>query len=214
MDPPTHLRCHHVLRRRRPTPRAGDAWTAARAGWASPWPPSRRVGPGKRPRGSSTPCLRAGFLTVGRSSQILQTPEARDMQIYPLTWPAGGAPEDQIDREALGICIAMATAASLVDLSPGSVTLRNDSASALSALRKGCTGSPFLQKCVMRLHRFRRCAGRRSVASARPWRDSGRGGPRRCLTVAGGGGAWTRLRPGASGPRTRGSAAPSLVSLG
>jgi hypothetical protein len=76
------------------------------------------------------------------------------MQICPLTWPAGGAPADQIDREALGICIALETAASLVDLSHSSVILRNDSASALSALRKGSTGSPFLQICAMRLHRL------------------------------------------------------------
>ncbi len=75
------------------------------------------------------------------------------MEFFPLTWPAGGAPENQVDREALGICIAFETAATLVDLSHSSVILRNDSEAALSALRKGSTGSPFLQACAMRLHR-------------------------------------------------------------
>jgi hypothetical protein len=76
------------------------------------------------------------------------------MQIYPLTWPAGGAPADQVNREALGICIALETAALLEDLSHGSVVLRNDSAAALAALRKGSPGSEFSQGCAMRLHRL------------------------------------------------------------
>jgi len=88
------------------------------------------------------------------SSIGLQTPEARDMEIFPLTWPAGGTPVDQVDREALGVCIAFETAAALVDLSHSSVILRNDSEAALCALRKGSTGSPFLQACAMRLHRL------------------------------------------------------------
>ena len=76
------------------------------------------------------------------------------MRIYLLTWPAGAALCDQVHREALGLCIALETAASLVDLSHSSVILRNDSAPALSALRKGSTDSPFLQTCAMRLNRF------------------------------------------------------------
>jgi hypothetical protein len=92
--------------------------------------------------------------SLSGSSVGLQTPEARDMEIFPLTWPAGGAPKEQVDRETLGICIAFEAAAALVDLSHSSVILRNDSKSALSALRKGSTGSPFLQTCAMRLHRF------------------------------------------------------------
>ena len=76
------------------------------------------------------------------------------MTIVPLTWPAGAAPPpDQVHREALGLCIALETAASLVDISHCSVILRNDSAPALSALRKGSTDSPFLQTCAMRMNR-------------------------------------------------------------
>ena len=77
------------------------------------------------------------------------------MAIYPLTWPAGAAPSaDQVHREALGLCIALETAAAIVDLCHCSVILRNDSAPALSALRKGSTDSPFLQTCAMRMNRF------------------------------------------------------------
>jgi len=84
----------------------------------------------------------------------LQTPEHRAMRVFPQTWPAGTCCPEQVHREALGLCLALEAAAALEDLSGATVILRNDSTTALSALRKGSTDSQFLQDCAMRMSRF------------------------------------------------------------
>ena len=68
--------------------------------------------------------------------------------------------QHQVRREALGGVLAFAAAAKEVDLSDAWVIMRNDAVGALSALRKGCASSTFLQQCSMRLamlHREARC---------------------------------------------------------
>ena len=68
--------------------------------------------------------------------------------------------QHQVRREALGGVLAFAAAAKEIDLSDAWVIMRNDAVGALSALRKGCASSTFLQQCSMRLsmlHREARC---------------------------------------------------------
>jgi hypothetical protein len=63
-------------------------------------------------------------------------------------------------RETLGGVLAFEAASRELDLSDTWVIMRNDCVTALSALRKGCSSSTFLQQCAMRfalLQRDTRC---------------------------------------------------------
>ncbi len=68
--------------------------------------------------------------------------------------------QHQPRRETLGCVLAFEAASRELDLSDTWVIMRNDCVTALSALRKGCSSSTFLQQCVMRfalLQRDARC---------------------------------------------------------
>jgi hypothetical protein len=74
-------------------------------------------------------------------------PDTEDMQHQPR-------------RETLGGVLAFEAASREIDLSDTWVIMRNDCVTALSALRKGCSSSTFLQQCAMRfalLQRDARC---------------------------------------------------------
>jgi hypothetical protein len=83
----------------------------------------------------------AGKVIVG------SLPDTEDMQYQPR-------------RETLGGVLAFEAASREIDLSDTWVIMRNDCVTALSALRKGCSSSTFLQQCAMRfalLQRDARC---------------------------------------------------------
>ncbi len=68
--------------------------------------------------------------------------------------------QHQVRRETLGSVLAFEAASKELDLSDSWVLMRNDCVTALSALRKGCSSSTFLQQCSMRfalLQRDARC---------------------------------------------------------
>ncbi len=68
--------------------------------------------------------------------------------------------QNQVRRETLGGVLAFEAASRELDLSYSWVLMRNDCVTALSALRKGCSSSTFLQQCSMRfalLQRDARC---------------------------------------------------------
>jgi hypothetical protein len=63
-------------------------------------------------------------------------------------------------RETLGGVLSFEAASRELDLADTWVIMRNDCVTALSALRKGCSSSTFLQQCAMRfalLQRDARC---------------------------------------------------------
>ena len=56
----------------------------------------------------------------------------------------------QVRRETLAGTLTLEAAALEVDLADAWVIMRNDAVGALTALRKGCFSSTFLQQCAMR----------------------------------------------------------------
>ncbi len=58
--------------------------------------------------------------------------------------------QHQVRRETLGGVLAFEAASRELDLSDSWIIMRNDCVTALSALRKGCSSSTFLQQCAMR----------------------------------------------------------------
>ena len=55
----------------------------------------------------------------------------------------------QVRRETLAGVLALEAAARTVNLTGATIILRNDAVGALTALRKGCSSSSFLQQCAM-----------------------------------------------------------------
>ena len=74
------------------------------------------------------------------------------------TLPGTDDMKHQVRREALGGVLAFEAATRLLDLAGAWVIMRNDAVGALSALRKGCSSSTFLQQCSMRFALFQRDA--------------------------------------------------------
>jgi hypothetical protein len=66
--------------------------------------------------------------------------------------------QHQVRRETLGGVLAFEAASRELDLSETWVIMRNDCVTALSALRKGCSSSTFLQQCAMRFALLQRDA--------------------------------------------------------
>jgi hypothetical protein len=64
--------------------------------------------------------------------------------------------QHQVRRETLGGILAFEAASREFDLSDAWVIMRNDCVTALSALRKGCSSSTFLQQCAMRFAHLQR----------------------------------------------------------
>ncbi len=62
----------------------------------------------------------------------------------------------QVRRETLAGTLTLEAAALEVDLADAWVIMRNDAVGALTALRKGCFSSTFLQQCAMRSCRLQR----------------------------------------------------------
>jgi hypothetical protein len=64
--------------------------------------------------------------------------------------------QHQVLREALGGVLAFDAETREIDLTKAWIVMSNDAVGALSALRKGCASSTFLQQCAMRLARLQR----------------------------------------------------------
>ncbi len=64
--------------------------------------------------------------------------------------------QHQVLRETLSGVLAFDAATRKVDLTESWVIMRDDAVGALSALRKSCASSTFLQQCAMRLARLQR----------------------------------------------------------
>jgi hypothetical protein len=67
------------------------------------------------------------------------------------TWQGGWDVSEQPFREALGGALGFEAFVSAADFCGRYCVLRNDTAAAIAALRKGSTQSPQMQRCALRL---------------------------------------------------------------
>ena len=107
---------------------------------------------------------------------VLRWWDCKDGSVIVGTLPESEHMAHQVRRETMAGVLALEAAARVVDLTGATVILRNDAVGALTALRKGCSSSTFLQQCAMQsgqLQRRLRCTTLHLHAPGRVLIDEG-----------------------------------------
>ena len=107
---------------------------------------------------------------------VLRWWDCKDGSVIVGTLPESEHMAHQVWRETMAGVLALEAAARVVDLTGATIILRNDAVGALTALRKGCSSSTFLQQCAMQsgqLQRRLRCTTLHLHAPGRVLIDEG-----------------------------------------